>query len=468
MKFSKEIPIIDTTDVLVVGGGPAGIAAAVSSARLGVKTILLERYGYLGGNATTAMVGPFMTSYSKSGKVQVIRGIFDELVTKMEKEGGAIHPSKVEAGTAFSAFYIADHDHVTPFDHESLKRIASNYCLENGVKLKLHSFLVDAFLSKETTCLHPKTNKSIVAVIASKSGLQGIASKIVIDCSGDADVAYRLGLPIEKGRQRDNKMQPATMYFRVRNIDTNKLTDYIIKNYPSDRLFNRPFLEEVKKAREKGEYSVPKAHITLFKSIADGEYRINTSRVLNIDGTDVDDLTKAEVEGRCQVQQILSFIKKYVPGCENAELIDTATQIGIRETRRIKGRYVLTAEDVLKGRTFDDAVVSCAYGLDIHDPEGDTAYAQQIEKEIYQIPYRCLLPKGEDQLLVAGRCISATHEAASAARIMPNCMALGEAAGTAAALSLKNNVLPFQLNTELLRRQLQEQGVYLGTGGIED
>ena len=240
--------------------------------------------------ATAAMVSPFMTSYSKSGKVQVVKEIFDELVTKMEKEGGAIHPSKVEAGTPFSAFYISDHDHVTPFNNESLKRVAADYCLENGVKLKLHNFLVDAFLSENTDYLHPKTNKSFVAVVASKSGLQGIASKITIDCSGDADVAYRLGLSVQKGREKDNKMQPVTMYFRVRNIDTNKLADYITKNYPGDIRRNLPFIEQVKRVRKRDGYSVPKRHITFFKSIADGEYRINTTKILNIDGTDVDGL----------------------------------------------------------------------------------------------------------------------------------------------------------------------------------
>jgi hypothetical protein len=389
--------------------------------------------------------------------------VFDELVRRMEDEGGAIHPSRVEPGTAYSGFHVSGHSNVTPFDPECLKRTASEYCQENYVSLRLHSFLVDAYKTSEGENVHPETGEGVVAVVASKSGLQGISAKLVVDCTGDADVAARLGLATEKGREGDGKMQPCTMFFRIRNVDSDVLTDFVLTHYPPKQ-FAHSFEDLVAEARAEGKFHTPKGNLSIFKGVNEDEWRINTSRILDIDGTDVDDLIKAEVEGRAQVKEIFQFIRERLPGCENAVLVDTGAQIGLRETRRVVGKYMLTRDDVVSCRPFDDAVVSYAYPLDIHNPAGTNVIFHEIQGEAYHVPYRCLLPRDEEQVLVAGRCISSTHEAMAAIRVMPCCFALGEAAGTAAALSLKEESLPSRLDTGLLRDTLMKQGAYLGDG----
>ncbi len=465
-KYVYDLPIVEKSEVLVVGGGPAGIAASVASARLGCKTMLVERYGFLGGTATAALVGPFMTSYNKSGTIQIVRGIFDELVRQLENEGGAIHPSKVEAGTPESGFHWKGHNHVTPFDSETLKRVGSGFCLSSGVRLRLHSFFVDAFKRSNTSEAHPITKKEIVAVMASKSGLQGISAQIIIDCTGDADVAARLGLAVEKGRETDRKMQPATMFFRIRNIDSAVLTDYVLDHYipKEESVAALTFKDMVEEAQKRGRFSIPKEHLTFFKCLPEDEWKINSSRILNLDGTDVEDLSRAEIEGREQVKELVQFIRDNVPGCKNAILVDTGAQMGYRETRRIKGKYVLTEKDVVECTSFPDSVAVYAYPMDLHNPEGKNVIFTEITEEAYQIPYRSLLPEKEEQVLVAGRCISTTHEALAATRVMPCCFATGEAAGTAAALSLKNYVVPSELDYGKLKEQLLKQKVYLGDG----
>jgi hypothetical protein len=462
-RYSVDLDVVEKADVLVVGGGPAGIAAAVASSRLGVKTVLLERYGFLGGTATAAMVGPWMTAFSKSGKVQIVRGIFDELVKRMEAEGGAIHPSKIEPGTNYSGFIVSGHSGVTPFDSECLKRVAADYCLDNYVELRLHSFLVDAFKSPDAGDPHAGTGQSVVAVMASKSGLQAISAKLAIDCTGDGDVAARMGVETEKGRRSDGKMQPCTMFFRIRNIDSEVLTKHVMERYPP-QAFGNTFGDIVVEAKQAGKFNVPKTYIRLFKDVYEDEWRVNTSRILDIDGTKVEDLIRAEVEGRRQVKEIFEFIKERIPGCEKAILVDTGSQIGLRETRRIVGRYLLTEQDVVSCRDFEDSVVSYAYPLDIHNPAGTDTIFREIEGEAYHIPYRCLLARDEEQLLAAGRCASSTHEAMAAIRVMPCCFAMGEAAGTAAAMSLRKGTLPSELDPGELRKTLLEQGVYLGDG----
>jgi hypothetical protein len=336
----------------------------------------------------------------------------------------------------------------------------------NGVRLRLHTFLADAFKRDTTETAHPLTGQEIVAVVAGKSGLEGISAKIIIDCTGDADVAVRLGLAVEKGRKDDSKMQPATMFFRIRNVDSQTLSRYILDKYRpnEDSMGVHPFSDVVEAARQKGKFTVPKGHLSFFKCLPDDEWKINTSRILDVDGTDVEDVTKAEIEGREQVKELVRFIRENIPGCKNAILIDTGAQTGYRETRRIKGKYVLTQEDVVECRSFDDPIAAYAYPLDIHNPEGTNVSFTDIKDEAYQIPYRSLLPENDEQVIVSGRCISTTHEALAATRVMPCCFATGEAAGTAAALSLKNYVLPSQLDYKKLKDQLLEQGVYLGDG----
>lgn len=454
MKYEKELTISESVDVLVVGGGPAGMAAAVASARLGKKTTLVEQYGFLGGMATSAMVGPYMTSYDRRGKTQIVRGVFDEFVRLLANENGAIHPSQTAPATPESGFHHIGHTNVTPFDSEAIKRLASAYCIQNGVNLRFHTFFVDARLS----------DRNIIVYCADKSGLIAIEASRVIDCTGDGDVAFRLGLPTMQGRDGDGKTQPCTMFFRIRGVDSKKLEARIRSGYNpnSEKVSCRAFHDLVEQGRETGEFTVPKGHLTFFKDIPEDEWRINTSRILDIDATNPEDLTKAEIIGRNQVYEIFQFIKKHIPGCENILLVDSGPQVGIRESRRIVGKYILNKEDILSGRDFEDTVAYYAYPLDLHDPKGTGVVFSDISKDAYQIPYRCLVSVNLPQLMMAGRCVSCTHEALAGIRVMPCCFALGEAAGTGAALSLYEGVLPDKLEYGKLREQLLKQNCYLG------
>jgi glycine/D-amino acid oxidase-like deaminating enzyme len=437
--------------LLVVGGGPAGIAAAIAGARNGARTLLIERYGYLGGNLTAGLVGPCMTSYSLDGQQQLIKGIFEELVLRMEAVGGALHPAKIPAGSPYSGFIVYGHDKVTPFDPEAVKFAALDMCREAGVALQFHTMVVDALVEEGAV-------RGVVT--ASKSGLEAIRAAITVDCSADGDVAVRAGAAWEQGRTEDGLVQPMTLFFRVADVDDAKVEEYVAA-HPEDY---RPFASLVARAREAGEFPIPRKGVGLYKTLEPGVWRINTTRLHFKDGTDVRSLTEAEIEGRQQVQTLLRFFRKYLPGFERCRLLDTAATIGVRETRRIAGEYVLTVEDLASGREFEDVVALCGYPVDIHSPTGDGGGADGTYRtaNVYQIPYRSLVPKDVDGLLVAGRCISATHEALGAIRVMPPAFAMGEAAGTAAAIALEYRVEPRRVDVPTLQQVLVRRGAYLG------
>lgn len=451
LSYHKELAIVAETEVLVVGAGPAGLGAAVASARNGATTLLVERYGFLGGNLTAGLVGPCMTSYSLDGTQQLIKGVFEEFVLRMERIGGALHPSKIPAGSEYCGFIVYGHDKVTPFNPEAAKQCALEMCQEAGVDLLLHTFVADALVA----------DGSITGVVvANKSGLGVVRARTIIDCSADADVAERAGVPCHLGRQSDGLTQPMTLFFRVANVDDAKVRAYVA-DHPDDY---RPYASLVKQARESGEFTIPRKGVGLYRTLDAGVWRINTTRIQRVDGTSATDLTRAEIEGRRQVTELLAFFHKWLPGFEDCTLLDTATQIGVRETRRIEGEYTLTVDDLATGRDFEDVIALAGYPVDLHSPTGDGGGADGSYQtaNVYQIPYRCLVPAGVDQLLVAGRSISATHEAMAAIRVMPPAFAMGEAAGTAAAIALEYRVSPRRVDVPTLQRALLRQGAYVG------
>jgi 2-polyprenyl-6-methoxyphenol hydroxylase-like FAD-dependent oxidoreductase len=457
IEFRASVPVWHAVDVLVVGGGPAGIAAAIAAARSGARTGLAERYGFLGGTATAGLVGPFMGVFEGNAeRVQLIRGLFDEIVRRMEDLGGAIHPSKVIRGEGHSGFRLSGHNGVTPFEPETLKLVAAEMCLEAGVRLSLHSRFIAPILEGD---------RIGGVILATKAGLQAIRASVVVDCSGDGDVAMAAGVPMVKGRESDGLGQGVTLFFRVKNVDTERVERYA-KEHPQDGVAGKPFGSLVAEAKAAGDFTLPRDRINFYRTPDPGVWGVNASRIVRIDPTSADELTRAEIEGRRQVVELLRFLRKYVPGCEQAQLAVTATQIGVRESRRIVGEHTLTLEDLQAGRHFADAVVFYNYPVDIHSPtDGTGGILNEIPiAPVYQIPYRSLVPLRVEQLLVAGRCLSATHEAAAAARVMPACFAMGQAAGTAAALALAAGTTVRRLDPESLRRRLREQGAYLGEG----
>jgi hypothetical protein len=462
LAYRPRVPVVRECDVLVVGGGPAGIGAAIGAAKTGAQTLLVERYGFLGGNATASLVGPFMTSFSADGTTQLIRGVFDELVRRMEDVGGAIHPSKVPAAVAKSAYMKHGHVGVTPFDPEAMKLVSAELCLEYGVELMLHTSFIDPIV-EDRSAGSGQARAVGGAILHNKAGLQAVRAKSTIDCSADADVAARAGVPFLQGRESDGLVQPMTMFFRVGNVDGAAVAAYF-REHPEEIEQRMAFSSCIRAAQANGDYTIPRERLSLYESPQEGVWRVNVSRILGVDGTKVEDLTRAEIVGRRQVMEIFRFLRKYVPGFQDCTLIDTAAQVGVRETRRIVGEYTLTLDDLISGRDFEDTIAYCAYPVDIHDPKGagggisnkgETANA-------YQIPYRCLVPTTIEQLLVAGRCVSATHEALGAIRVMPPSFAMGEAAGTATALALQEGVPPRRVPVPWLQQTLVEHGAYLG------
>ena len=457
--FSQDIPIKARCDVCVVGGGSSGIAAATAAARGGASTILVERYGYLGGTSTAGKVGPFMTSYSSDGSEIVIAGIFQEVIDRMVKVGGAIDPSQVDHSNAYGSFIKKGHARLTPFHPEALKMAAMDIVTEAGARIFFHTQFIKALV---------RDDQITGIVIHNKGGLGVIEAKTFVDTSADADVAADAGVPYNMGRPSDGKMMPATMFMRMGNVDDAALEAH----FQAHRDDSRIFASIVEKARLEGRWDIPRKGLNIYREPTAGEYRANISRLLDIDGTNPEDMSRAEIEGRRQCHFIFNFMRENCPGFENAKLLETAAQIGIRETRHIEGLYTVTEQDVVAGRRFDDSIARCAYPIDIHDPTGSGGHLQglgshsgEVTEELpqdappfYDIPYRSLVPKGIGNLLVAGRPISATHEAAASLRVIPPCYATGQAAGLAAALALKADRQVAKVDTDQLREQLTKDG----------
>lgn len=452
IEYTRKIDRVIETDVLVVGGGSAGFGAAVAAARNGAKTLIIDKGSVLGGMATAGLVGPFMTCYDDDVKEQIVKGIFDELCVRTEKYGGAIHPSKVEGMTSYSSYYIKSHCHVTPFMSDILAIAMEDMVQEAGAQILYNVDVVDVV----------RNGEDIDSVVVSmKQGLAVIKAKVYIDCTGDADVACFAGAPTTLGDEQSGEMQPTTLFFEVGGIDRNKFVGELEAKkdqlgVPGKNCWSW-YIEEAKK---NGDWHLDRNEIGNYEQPVKGRWKINTTRIAHIDATKSEDITQALIEGRKQVQEVVSFMKKYVPGCADIQVLQVASCLGVRETRRIVGKYKLTAEDILEQKHFDDAICTFAYAIDIHNSEGGGATFKQVN-HYYTIPYRCLVPENCGNLLVAGRSISGTSEAAASYRVIPCCIATGQAAGTAAAIALASDTLPGCIDVAKLRRMLTEQGTVI-------
>ena len=442
-----------TSDILIIGGGPAGVCAAIAAARHGARVLLAEQGGCLGGMATRGLVGPFMTCYDKRGETQLIRGLFEEIVQRLVSIGGAIHPSQVRAGTSFAAWHVKGHDHCTPFEPEALQFVLDDLCREAGVHVLFHATFLAPIM---------EGNRSVGATLFTKGGERRVDARIVIDATGDGDVAFRAGAPCELGDPaRDGAMQPATTFFRICGL-SEAAVEAVRAQYPADVFC---FKTLIAKARAEGRWTLPRPHINIYRSVKDGEWSVNVSRLNGIDATDPESLSAAESEGRRQVREILAFLRDYVPGAGGVRLMSLPATVGIRESRHVLGEYRLDTDDVLEGRIPDDAILLCSNSIDWHSGGKDAAgtlYIEVRDGDRYGVPYRCLVPQKVENLLVAGRCVSASAAAAAAIRVMPPCMAMGQAAGTAAALALQSNTTPRDLDSASLIATLKSDGVYLG------
>jgi hypothetical protein len=458
----RHATLAGDADVLVVGGGPAGLGAAIGAADAGARVILAERYGFLGGNATAALVMPLMSFHTNKEDRRaeprpgtrllptdhgpgdpIIAGVLKRMLERLVHVGGAIRPS-------------LDTGYVVPFDPEWFKLVALEMLDEAGVEFLLHSFASGVLGEKRVEG----------AVFETKSGPVAVRAKVVVDCTGDADLAVQAGAPFEVGRS-DGLAQPMTLMFRMGDFRKDVFEQYVAQ-HPDQWRGVHGLWDLVGKATRAGHLQLPREDILFFATPHEHEVSVNSTRVTRVLGTDVWDLSYAESESRRQMAQIAEFLRRYVPGFEKAYAVQSGINIGVRETRRILGEYQLNAADVLNARKFDDAIARGAYPVDIHNPAGSGTVLKRLPPgEAYDIPLRCLLPQSTDGLIVAGRCMSGTHEAHSSYRVMPIVMATGQAAGVCAALAARVGKSPKDIAAGAVQRELLRQGASLRKDVVE-
>lgn len=426
--YTQECPVLWNVDVLVIGGGSAGATAAVAAARSGAEVVLVDRMGYLGGTGTSVL-DTFYGFYSP-GKAErkVVGGIPDEVVGRLMERSAAIkRASTYGAGTGIT------------YDPELLKVTWEELVIESGARVLLHTLFIDTVMEDGLVC---------GAVLANKRGLFQVRAKAVVDASGDGDVAYRAGATFEDWRAVP--VQSLTTTFRLGNVDVERA-----------RAVNKQQLWSLMSAAAQNGYNLPRVegsvHITPYKGIM----ATNMVRLHVDDPTDPIQISAAEMEGRRQALEYQRFLRDCVPGYEESVLLNFSTYIGVRESRRIQGDYWLTRDDVLSARKFDDAIAMCGAPIEEHHAGSDTRWEYLPEGAAYDVPYRCLLPKDVEGLLLAGRCLSASHDAHASVRSMGQCMALGQAAGLAAAMSASVGRPPRQVDIRSLQRDLLRLGAVL-------
>ena len=438
---ARRLAVFGEYDVVVLGGGPAGIAASVAAARHGAKTLLAEHYGFLGGMGTAAGVTNFCGLHANvhGDMRRVVHGIAGELLDRIAALDGLNEPHVIFGKTLAQAY-----------DMSAYKCAADGLVTDAGVEVLFHAHGAQVVR---------RDAKNIAAlVIETKSGRQAVRARMFIDCSGDGDLASFAGVSSEKGDGQGGALYP-TLMFRVNGVDPDRARE-APKEIPR-------LMEE---AQARGDFTFPRKGAIVRPQKHPTEWRVNVTQLKNadgsaVDGTDARQLSGAEVEGRRQVVDYHRFLRECVPGFEASYLIDIAPQLGIRETRRIVTDYMLTAKDVIGCVDFDDTIGVNGWPLEMH-VAGDVQWIwPDIPKArgFNQLPYRMILPRGMDNLLVAGRCAGMTHEAQSAARVSGPCFVMGQAAGTAAALAVSGSTTPRELQTDALQRVLETDGVYLGT-----
>ena len=436
---SRETPVFGAYEVIVLGGGPAGIAAAAAAARAGRKTLLVERYGFLGGAGTAAGLSAFCGLHANvhGEHRQVVHGVAAEILDRLEKKGGLNTPHRV----------FADRIQAQAYDMSAYKIVADEMLEAAGVEILFHAFGVGAVMA---------ANGDIEALLVeTKSGRRAILGRIFIDASGDADLAAWAGAPFEKGDSAETMIFPTTM-FMINGVDPARAGR-------AWEVIPKLMAEAERKGR-----TFPRRGAIVRPQKNPIKWRANLTQVKNPDGTPVDgtdavQLSRAEIEGRRQCWEVFSFIREVTPGFEQAFISELATQIGIRETRRILGEDVLTEDDYLSCADFPDAIGVNGWPVERH-VAGDVVikFPAEDARGFNQLPYRMLVPQRIDNLLVAGRCASMTHDGQSAARVSGPCFVMGHAAGTAAALALSSGAPPREIDVTALQQRLERDGAYLG------
>lgn len=425
----------DRYDVVVVGAGSAGSAAAISAARLGASTLLVDRLAFMGGTST-AVLDTFYAFYTPGEPPRrVAGGLGWEVVRRLTADGVAFErPNTYGAGTGVT------------YDSEALKVLWERLAEQAGVDLLLHTWM---------TGVRVDDGRVTAIRLWNKGGARWVEASVVIDASGDADVCAMAGVPHDAPGE-GGTVQSLSTLFKVANVDI----------AAASAVPKRELWRLMAEAAASGDYRLPRIEGSWHRTPHEGVALIHMTRIPGVDATDPEQLTRAEVEGRRQVVEYHRFLRDRVPGFERSVVVATSPAIGVRESRRVHGDYRLTREDVLAGRRFDDEIALCGAPIEDHGAGGDTTWQYVGEGGVYGIPYRTLLPAGTEGLLVAGRCFSATHDAHASARSMATCMAMGQAAGTAAVMAAAVGAGPRAVPVDALRERLALDGALLEPAAV--
>lgn len=447
-----------TTEVAVIGGGPAGLSAAISCARMGKKVLLLEKNGYLGGNATLGL--PLLGFLDVDGR-RIVGGIAQEYVNRLIKRGQS-HGHRT----------CPKHNSVTNIDPEGFKILAIEMCREAGVDVILHV---------ETISTEVVDGKIKKAVFYGKGNTVTVNADIFIDCTGDGDLAYLSNCTFESGQAGTGVLQPPTVMFTLEDVDTLRLYDYI-EQHPEEMTYsatidhrpgydakyfradlNHVFVglrQTFTRLREAGKLPVKRETLIYIKSFKEGEVYVNSTRLIRTDATDIYDLTNAELDGQLQCAALTEALRENVPGFEKCFISHIAPSLGVRETRRFSGIRRLVDTEVLAGLIPDDTIALAGYKIDIHSGTDNTTVFKNVEQP-YGIPYGCLVSSEIENLMFAGRCASMDAPTLASARVMPHCMSMGEAAGIGAAMAIDAKCSPADVDVKNLRNILLERGAVL-------
>jgi hypothetical protein len=427
----EKHPILLESEVVVLGGGPAGSLAAITAARQGIDTVLLEQQGFLGGNITAGGIDTIYGFYTPGEHpVKVVGGIPDEIIATLQaQEAAYLRPNTYGSGIGIT------------FSTEHMKLVLEEAVLSAGAKILYHTFSPAAY-SQE--------GRIEAVVVATKQGLQQVRGRFFIDASGDADLVAHAGGAFEKAGDQGS-IQSLTTVFFMANVDVERA-----------KAFGKKALwEAMAKAAQGGEYNLPRVEGSFHATPYPGMIEANMTRLANVDATDPLALSAAETEGRRQVQDYVLFLQDRIPGFESAYLVKTGCHIGVRETRRIMGDYRLEKDDVLQARSFEDVIARCGMPIEDHLAGSDTRWIYVKDFGFYDIPYRCLVPQGLHNVLVAGRCLSASHDAHASARSAGPAMAMGQAVGLAAARAVNYGQASRQIKIQSVQQELREMGALI-------
>jgi hypothetical protein len=430
VSLPQELPVSHSGDIIVVGGGPGGFAAAVAAARKGADVLLVEHYGFLGGMAVSGEVNPFMPNHCDGESLDT--GIFEEWVSRIDEYGGK-GPGRV-------------------FDPNAAALAAEDLCLEAGVRLLFHHRAVHV----ETT------ERNILGIVLhSKSGLTAAQAKLYVDATGDGDVAALAGCDFEYGGEDTPDVQPMSLCFKLKlsreGVPEQHKNTEVLSSLVD--IYDDQIQEVYQAAKASGEITCPRENVLKFRSVEKDTVHFNTTRIVKLSAIDGTQLSAAEIEGRRQVRQLLKLFQDRIPIFRNCRLYSIAPQIGVRESRRVRGRSYLVREDFLRGAKFPDGIARVTYPIDIHSTSGSGTEIVHLPEGVwYEVPYGCLLPRDMDNLLMACRAISVSHSVHSSMRVIPPVCSIGQAAGTAAAMALAADCLPFELDGKELKADLIRQG----------